>query len=101
MLKNLLKEKMPFFMETSALESMEVENAFTEVLAQIHYAVSRKALEASDNPTALPKGQTINFESKDDVSAVKTGGCCSTWQRPISDNNSCPVYTLMTRSFRH
>ncbi|CAI9772759.1 unnamed protein product [Fraxinus pennsylvanica] len=66
-----------FFMETSALESMNVENSFTEVLTQIHQVVSRKALEASDDPAALPKGQTINVGSKDDVSAVKTGGCCS------------------------
>ncbi|CAI9759997.1 unnamed protein product [Fraxinus pennsylvanica] len=42
------------------------------------FHVSRKALEASDKPTALPKGQTINVGSKDDVSAVKTGGFCST-----------------------
>ncbi|KAL2474018.1 Ras-related protein RABA1f [Forsythia ovata] len=66
-----------FFMETSALESMNVENAFTEVLTQIHHVVSRKALEASDDPAALPKGQTISVGSKDDITAVKTGGCCS------------------------
>lgn len=67
-----------FFMETSALESMNVENAFTEVLTQIHGVVSRKALESGDDPTPISKGQTINVGSKDDVSAVKKGGCCST-----------------------
>ncbi|KAE8679088.1 Ras-related protein RABA1i [Hibiscus syriacus] len=41
-----------FFMETSALESVNVDNAFTE-------------------------GQTINVGGKDDVSAVKNVGCCS------------------------
>lgn len=66
-----------FFMETSALESMNVENSFTEVLSQIYHVVSRKALEIGDDPTALPKGQTINVGSKDDVSAVKKIGCCS------------------------
>ncbi|MBA0632669.1 hypothetical protein Godav_001365 [Gossypium davidsonii] len=66
-----------FFMETSALESMNVENAFTEVLTQIHHVVSRKALEVGDDPAALPKGRTINVGSKDDVSAVKNAGCCS------------------------
>lgn len=64
-----------FFMETSALESMNVEDAFTEVLTQIHQVVSRKALEAGNDPAALPKGQTINV--KDDVSAVKKSGCCA------------------------
>ncbi|CAL5411335.1 unnamed protein product [Camellia sinensis] len=67
-----------FFMETSALESLNVENAFTEVLTQIYRVVSKKALDIGDDPTsALPKGQTINIGSKDDVSAVKKGGCCS------------------------
>ncbi|KAI3887509.1 hypothetical protein MKX03_032018 [Papaver bracteatum] len=65
------------FMETSALESMNVENAFTEVLTQIYRVVSRKALDIGDDPAALPKGQTINVGSKDDVSAVKKVGCCS------------------------
>uniref|UniRef100_A0A803MW12 Uncharacterized protein n=1 Tax=Chenopodium quinoa TaxID=63459 RepID=A0A803MW12_CHEQI len=69
------KEK-TFFMETSALESLNVENAFTEVLTQIYRVVCRKALEAGDDPAAVPKGQTINV--KDDVSAVKKVGCCST-----------------------
>ncbi|XP_022849829.1 ras-related protein RABA1f-like [Olea europaea var. sylvestris] len=66
-----------YFMETSALESMNVENAFTEVLSQIYHVVSRKALEVSDDPAALPKGQTINVGSKDDVSEIKKVGCCS------------------------
>jgi Ras-related protein Rab-11A len=65
-----------FFMETSALESLNVENAFTEVLTQIHRVVSRKALDVGDDPAALPKGQTITV-GKDDVSAVKKVGCCS------------------------
>ncbi|KAK9937970.1 hypothetical protein M0R45_014733 [Rubus argutus] len=36
-----------------------------------------KALEVGDDPAAVPKGQTINVGSKDDVSAVKKAGCCS------------------------
>lgn len=66
-----------FFIETSALESMNVDKAFTEVLTQIHNVVSRKALDIGDDPAALPKGQTINIGGKDDVSAVKKDGCCS------------------------
>uniref|UniRef100_A0A6N2M9G7 Ras-related protein RABA1f n=1 Tax=Salix viminalis TaxID=40686 RepID=A0A6N2M9G7_SALVM len=69
-------EKESTFMETSALESLNVENAFTEVLTQIYRVVSRKALDVGDDPAALPKGQTINV-GKDDVSAVKKAGCCS------------------------
>ncbi|KAK1375391.1 RAB GTPase [Heracleum sosnowskyi] len=66
-----------FFMETSALESTNVESAFTEVLAQIYRVASRRALEGGDDPTVLPKGRTIIVGGKDDVSAVKTSGCCS------------------------
>ncbi|KAL6561609.1 Ras-related protein RABA1f [Orobanche minor] len=75
--KAFAERERTFFMETSALESMNVENAFTEVLTQIHHVVSKKALEGGDDPTALPKGQTISVGSKDDVSAVKKAGCCS------------------------
>nr|TKR98041.1 hypothetical protein D5086_0000207130 [Populus alba] len=48
-----------------------------EVLAQIYRVVSRKALDVGDDQTYLPKGQTINVGSRDDVSAVKKAGCCS------------------------
>ena len=64
-------------METSALESLNVENAFTEVLTQIYQVASRKALEAANDTVELPKGQTINMGNKDDVSAIKKVGCCS------------------------
>ncbi|XP_022986376.1 ras-related protein RABA1f-like [Cucurbita maxima] len=66
-----------YFMETSALESFNVENSFTEVLTQTYRVVSRKILDIGDDPTVLPKGQTIDIGSKDDVSAVKKAGCCS------------------------
>lgn len=66
-----------FFMETSALESINVEKAFTEVLTQIYRVVSKNTLEAGEESAVLPKGQTINVDNKDDVSAVKKAGCCS------------------------
>ncbi|XP_073301297.1 ras-related protein RABA1f-like [Primulina huaijiensis] len=75
--KSFAERERIFFMETSALEALNVENAFTEVLTQIYHVVSRKDLEIGDDPAALPKGQTINLGTKDDVSAVKKSGCCS------------------------
>jgi len=66
-----------YFIETSALESTNVENAFKQVLTQIYRIVSKKALDVSeDNAAAPPQGQTINV--KDDVTATKKVGCCST-----------------------
>ncbi|PHU19220.1 Ras-related protein RABA1h [Capsicum chinense] len=65
-----------FFMETSALEALNVENSFKEVLTQIYRVVSRKALDIGDGPASVSRGQAINI-GKDDVSSVKKGGCCS------------------------
>ncbi|GFP94762.1 RAS-related protein raba1f [Phtheirospermum japonicum] len=70
------KEK-TYFMETFAFESMNFENAFNEVLTQIYHVVFRKALDIGDDPSALPKGQTISVGDKDDASAVKKVRCCS------------------------
>ncbi|KAJ0801608.1 putative small GTP-binding protein [Helianthus annuus] len=75
--KTFAEKENTYFMETSALEALNVETAFTEVLTQIYHVVSRKALDAANDPSDLPKGQTINVGSKDDVSAVKKVGCCS------------------------
>lgn len=66
-----------FFMETSALESLNVENAFTEVLTQIYHVVSKKALDIGSDPMSIPRGQTINVGAKDEVTAIKKSGCCS------------------------
>ncbi|CAA2971042.1 ras-related RABA1f-like [Olea europaea subsp. europaea] len=68
-----------FEMWRAALESMNAEILFTEVLSQsqIYHVVSGKALVVGDDPAALHKGQTINVGSKDDVSEIKKVGCCS------------------------
>ncbi|KAI3900412.1 hypothetical protein MKW92_011377 [Papaver armeniacum] len=66
------------FMETSALEATNVENAFAEVLTQIHHIVSKKSVDTGDEGATsnVPiKGERINV--KDDATAVKRGGCCS------------------------
>lgn len=66
-----------YFMETSALESTNVENAFKQILTQIYRVVSKKALDVGEDPSAVPsKGQTINVGTKDDVTATKKVGCC-------------------------
>ncbi|KAL2623686.1 hypothetical protein R1flu_003891 [Riccia fluitans] len=67
-----------FFMETSALESTNVENAFKQILTQIYRVVSKKALDVGEDPSAGPgKGQTITVGNKDEVTATKKVGCCS------------------------
>ncbi|XP_075092713.1 ras-related protein YPT3 [Nicotiana tabacum] len=76
--KSLAEREALYFMETSALEATNVENAFTEVLTQIYRIVSKKAVEAGDEgatSSAPPKGETINI--KDEGSTWKKFGCCS------------------------
>ncbi|XP_027062090.1 ras-related protein YPT3 [Coffea eugenioides] len=76
--KALAERESLFFMETSALEATNVENAFAEVLTQIYHIVSRKAVEASDEgatSSVPPKGETIDI--KDEGSSWKRFGCCS------------------------
>ncbi|OIW20577.1 hypothetical protein TanjilG_15382 [Lupinus angustifolius] len=73
----LAERENTYFIETSALESLNVNNAFTEVLTQIYHVVSRKALDVREDPSALAKGQKINVGCGDNVSVVKESGCCS------------------------
>eukprot|EP01018_Ginkgo_biloba_P028530 Gb_30583 [translate_table: standard] len=73
--QNLAEREGLYFIETSALESTNVENAFKQVLTQIYKIVSKRALEAGDAAATVPgKGETINV---DEVTATKKTGCCS------------------------
>ncbi|KAI4368120.1 hypothetical protein MLD38_016715 [Melastoma candidum] len=77
--KSFAERESLFFMETSALEATNIDNACAEVLTQIYHIVCKKALEASENNncSAFPsKGEKIDMSK--DVSNMKRGGCCST-----------------------
>ncbi|KAJ6766915.1 DRAB5-RELATED [Salix purpurea] len=76
--KSFAERESLYFMETSALEATNVDNAFTEVLNQIYRIVSKKAMETGDGAaaSAVPsKGEKIDVNK--DVSAMKRVGCCS------------------------
>ncbi|KAJ0082453.1 hypothetical protein Patl1_10467 [Pistacia atlantica] len=76
--KSFAEKESLFFMETSALEATNVDNAFADVLTQIYRIVSKKAMETGDDgaaSTVPSKGEKIDVSK--DVSAVKKGGCCS------------------------
>ena len=64
-----------YFIETSALESTNVDNAFNQILAQIYRVVSKKNLEIGDEITAVPAGRTINVGVNDATETTKAG-CC-------------------------
>ncbi|XP_071720700.1 ras-related protein Rab11B-like [Rutidosis leptorrhynchoides] len=58
--KAFSERKNMLFMETSALEGLNVDKAFTEVLKKIYHDVIRKALGECKDPTFVSKGQAIN-----------------------------------------
>lgn len=68
-----------FFMETSALVSTNVEDAFKQILTQIYGVVSKKAFDIGEDPaTGSGVGAGTNISvGKDDVTALKKAGCCS------------------------
>ncbi|KAF3665574.1 Ras-related protein RABA1d [Capsicum annuum] len=76
--KSFAEKESLYFMETSALESTNVDSAFAEVLTQIYHVVSRKAMEndcENGNGNVPSKGEKIDIGKE--VSDVKKSGCCS------------------------
>lgn len=66
------------FIETSALESTNVEKAFQRILTEIYRIVSKKALASEENTTEGP-GQGTNIVPLDNNAPdLKKKGCCST-----------------------
>lgn len=64
------------FIETSALDASNVENAFQNILTDIYRIVSSKALE-SDHPNIKPSEGGIKIEpSATDGGAAAGGKCC-------------------------
>ena len=65
------------FIETSALDASNVEQAFQNILTEIYRIVSNKALQSSDDVIKPSGGETITVQpSADDGGAQKKGGCC-------------------------
>ncbi|KAL7590766.1 ras-related protein Rab2BV [Lactuca sativa] len=65
------------FLETSALESYNIEKAFQTVLTEIYHIISKKALATQEAVGGAPgKGTTINVGDSVSSSAT-TKSCCS------------------------
>jgi Ras-related protein Rab-11A len=65
------------FIETSALESTNVEMAFQQILTEIYHIVSKKALGADgDGPGGPAAGTTIEVKGSADDGAKKSK-CCA------------------------
>ncbi|KAH9302587.1 hypothetical protein KI387_014170 [Taxus chinensis] len=70
-----------FFMETSALEAINVESAFYTVLTEIYRIISKKSLIANDDQgngnSALLTGTKLVVPDADQDVLVKKKSCCS------------------------
>jgi len=75
--KALAEKESLYFMETSAMESINVVNAFTEILTQIHHTAKKKAMEVKQysNASKVPTGERIDISKE--VSAFRKEPCCS------------------------
>ncbi|KAF8398444.1 hypothetical protein HHK36_017371 [Tetracentron sinense] len=70
-----------FFMETSALEATNVENAFLMVLTEIYRVISKKSLIANEEPesggnSTLLKGTKIVVPGQEPDSSGRKSACC-------------------------
>ncbi|KAI9114054.1 hypothetical protein K1719_015305 [Acacia pycnantha] len=64
------------FMETSALQNVNVEDAFLQMITKIHDVTSHKNLELKTNGTTIdiPNGKQITVV--DEVTTTKQSNCC-------------------------
>ncbi len=65
------------FIETSALEATNVEQAFQRILTEIYHIVSKKAL-ASEEGVAAPASGTAIKVTDAQPEGKKKSACCST-----------------------
>ncbi|KAJ2355606.1 Rab GTPase ypt31 [Coemansia erecta] len=74
--KQFAAENGLFFIETSALDSSNVEQSFQQILTEIYRIVSNKAIESSQDNAQLGSGaQQVIVPAVDDH-ANMTSGCC-------------------------
>ena len=62
------------FIETSALDSTNVETAFTNILTEIHHIVSQRQLE-NEEKEEVPGGSSIVIDKTEDMSGNNKSGC--------------------------
>ncbi|KAJ9176648.1 hypothetical protein P3X46_011934 [Hevea brasiliensis] len=75
--KNLAEEESLFFMETSALDSTNVQTAFEVVIREIYNNVSKKILN-SDSYKAELTVNRVSLVKEGESSKQNTLSCCST-----------------------
>jgi Rab family protein len=75
--KNLAEAECLCFMETSALENLNVEESFLQMITKIHDITIQRSLEAKTNEISTSLGTGKEIISIDEVTATKQSSCCS------------------------
>ncbi|KAF3333509.1 ras-related protein RABA5a [Carex littledalei] len=80
--KSLAEAQGLFFMETSALDSSNVTEAFYTVVREIYSILSRKVFQSQEQRkgelASLSNGKTVVIQGQpDEPESVTKGGCCS------------------------
>jgi Ras-related protein Rab-11A len=76
--KEFARENHLSFIETSALDASNVEDAFQNILTEIYQIVSNKALETSADAIRPREGETITVSHTPDDGGAKQGNkCCA------------------------
>lgn len=67
------------FMETSALNNLNVEEVFLQMITKILEITTQKSLDAKmdEKPISLSSGKEIHIADADEVTATKQATCCS------------------------
>ncbi|XP_077238880.1 ras-related protein Rab2BV [Tasmannia lanceolata] len=66
------------FLETSALEALNVEKAFQTILTEIYHIISKKALAAQEAATTTGPGLGTTINVSDSTGNFSKKNCCST-----------------------
>lgn len=65
------------FLETSALEALNIEKAFHTILNEIYHIISKKALAAQEAATLAPPSRGMTINVGDNSSGFGKRSCCS------------------------
>jgi Ras-related protein Rab-11A len=79
--KSFAEQQSLAFIETSALDGTNVDDAFHQILAQIYKIISREQIEGGSHKSALGgRSEIVNVEADKSGAVVgeakKEGGCC-------------------------
>ncbi|PRW57533.1 Ras-related RABA1f [Chlorella sorokiniana] len=78
--QDIAKREGLLFLETSALDGSNVEEAFTRVATEIHGIVRKRRLESQqgeDEPAPMPRGISIPITAAQEQPAAQQSRCCS------------------------